>query len=254
MSIGWVKGRPPDERPYVSLAEALTWIAFGDSITQAELRQQLVGNPDPETRDAVTRVTAFFKSSDELLDTPGTGHFDDRERGLGLLADAWLDFRQRFELGGIKARGRYTRGYTEAEAAVADVVQLTPNLLAAFTQLDASTGGIRRRPQGSFDVLWDNHPSAFDREVAALGDQPRLAEGYLMIDVEREGLIAAWPSPRGAPRMSFEDVVQWCRDWRTTQRKGSMDDAWNAFKADPRHAGITRDDVFRPAWRDAKGL
>lgn len=52
------------------------------------------------------------------------------------------------------------------------------------------------------------------------------------------------------PRPSHADVVQWCKDWMNAS-KGGMDKAWNVFRKNPKHVGLSRDDVFRPAWREA---
>lgn len=54
------------------------------------------------------------------------------------------------------------------------------------------------------------------------------------------------------PRPSHADVVAWCRNWIESGKGNGEDKAWPHFQADPRHKGLTRDDWFRPAWREAK--
>lgn len=58
----------------------------------------------------------------------------------------------------------------------------------------------------------------------------------------------------GSPqiRKSHDEVVEWCRAWIAAGNGTGMDKAWPAFNADPAHRGLSRDDVFRPAWKEAK--
>ena len=53
-------------------------------------------------------------------------------------------------------------------------------------------------------------------------------------------------------RLSHSEVVGWCKRWIESGNGNGMDKAWDDFKSDPTHAGLSRDDVFRPAWRTAK--
>lgn len=53
-------------------------------------------------------------------------------------------------------------------------------------------------------------------------------------------------------RMTYEDAVNWCRDWQADGRGSGMDKAWSAFKLLPNAKGCARDTFFRPAWTDAK--
>lgn len=54
------------------------------------------------------------------------------------------------------------------------------------------------------------------------------------------------------PRPSHGDVVDWCKHWIESGNGNGMDKAWQDFQATPEHHGLSRDDVFRPAWREAK--
>lgn len=57
-------------------------------------------------------------------------------------------------------------------------------------------------------------------------------------------------------RAEYEEVLAWCADWLASQRstgKGTGENiAWPDFKREPRHEGLSREDVFRPAFRAAK--
>lgn len=57
-------------------------------------------------------------------------------------------------------------------------------------------------------------------------------------------------------RAGHKEVVAWCVDWLARQRSAGLRTgeklAWPEFQAVARHVGLSRDDVFRPAFRDAK--
>lgn len=255
MTRASAKGRYLAEYPFVSLVEALTWIAFADAMSHDQLLEQIAVHCSTEPLDAEDRFRSLFGSHDaNPADGPGTGYFENRERGLQRLAEAWQHLREEAERGSLTVRGRYARHFTRAEAAVADTTDLSRNVLATFSQFDVSTAGIRRQPDGSPDMLWPDHPDGFDREFDALGTDPCMADGYLLVEAERAGVIRCWPNPRGAPRMREEDVMLWCENWRKSGKGNGMDKAWRDFHADPSHAGLSRDDVFRPAWRKTKGI
>ena len=241
------------ERPFVSLAEALTWIAFGDALAPNDLRAQVEGHRPPTTDSPEERLRKFFVGHDEVIpEIPGFGYFHDRWAGLDKLKQAWLQLRKEVDRGSIKVRGRYSPTYSLADACIADVVELSGALLATFSQFDVSTGGVRRQLEGSPDVLWQDDPHSFDREFESFSDDIRAASGYLMIEVERDGVIRRWPHPVKSPRMSHDEVVAWCKNWIATGRGNGMDKAWQSFCLVPEHVGLSRDDVFRPAWNEAK--
>lgn len=57
-------------------------------------------------------------------------------------------------------------------------------------------------------------------------------------------------------RSKHDEVVLWCVDWLARQRSAGLrageNLAWAEFKTIARHVGLSRDDVFRPAFRAAK--
>lgn len=73
------------------------------------------------------------------------------------------------------------------------------------------------------------------------------------IGVHREGLLVEFPPPpRSKP--THEQVVEWCLAWIRGGNGNGMEGAWPAFTADPRNKGLARDNVFRPAWNEARAL
>ena len=248
-----VERRSLPEVPWVSLAEALTWIAFGDAMAPQDLRAQVEGRCQPITASPEERLKKFFAGYDEdTFEIPGLEYFDDRRAGLAKLTQAWLQLRTGVYRGAIKVQGLYSSKYLFADACMECPSELTGPLLATFSQFDVSTGGIRRQPEGSPDVLWRDDPHSFDRELESFGDDMRAADGYLKVKVERDGVMHRWPHPVKVPRKSHEEVVAWCKAWIASGRGNGMDKAWPSFSEMPEHDGLSRDDVFRPAWNEAK--
>jgi hypothetical protein len=178
------------EVPWVSLAEALTWIAFRDALPAEDLRAQVEGDSWPNAESNEERLRKFFadQNSDGQV-VQGTGHFEDRQKGLESLSNAWRQLRNEVERGIFRVRGRMSPTYSLPDSRLANLESLTGASLAALSQFDVSTGGIRRQPHGSPDVLWKNDPSSFDREFASFGEDARAADGYLFVEVERTGLL-----------------------------------------------------------------
>jgi hypothetical protein len=72
-----------------------------------------------------------------------------------------------------------------------------------------------------------------------------------LIVVSAESVKAEFPGA-SKKRKSHAEIVQWCRDWIVAGKGTGMDKAWPDFRDDPAHVALSRDDVFRPAWREAK--
>lgn len=240
---------------YVSLAETLSWIAFGDAMSPDDLRAQVEGHRLPITDSPEERLRNFFAGHDEdVPEIPGLGYFHERRAGLEKLTHAWLQLRDEVGRGTVKLRGRHAPIYSLADACMANVVELTGDLLATFSQFDVSTGGVRRQPVGSPDVIWQGDPYSFDREFESFAGDARATEGYLMVEVERGDVIRRWPRPVKVRRKSHDEVVAWCKHWIESGQGNGMDKAWPVFHADPANVGLSRDHVFRPAWNEAKAL
>ncbi|WP_435198977.1 hypothetical protein [Qipengyuania sp. 902] len=173
----------------------MTWVAFGSAITVDHLRTQVEGHCPLITDDPAERSRKFFAGHyDEVGKVPGLEFFKERQSGLDRLTEAWNQLRNELERGAVKVRGRFTPTYSLADAHLAGLEDLTANLLGTFSQFDVSTGGIRRQPPGSPDVLWQNDPRSFDREYEAFGDDARAADGYLLVEVCRADLLKAFPA------------------------------------------------------------
>ncbi len=182
---------------WVSLAEALTWIAFGDSLTADNLSAQVVGNPSRTTHDPDERLRKFFSGEDDdATEVPGINHFENRKSGLDKLSKAWFQMRIEVDQGRIKVRGRPAANYSVYDGRLAETKDLNGHTLATFSQFDVSTGGLRRRPLGSPAVLWKFDPNSFDREVKSFSDDQREADGFLFVEVERAGLMRVFRGAR----------------------------------------------------------
>lgn len=170
------KRKAPDAKTYVTLAEALTWLAFKYAMTAEELRELV------EQQSASGGTASRF--------------FRDRESGLERLDEAWLRLRDGVDSGVIRIRGRYTRQYSMDEVLRTTSRPLSGARLQSFSQFDISTGGVRRQLLGTPAVLWVEHESSFDREFERFAESDLsaeykrpAAEGYLIMEVEREGLM-----------------------------------------------------------------
>lgn len=86
-------------------------------------------------------------------------------------------------------------------------------------------------------------------EIAPL--QPERHYPYSLIQFARSDVLSVFP-PTETARMSHAEVVQWCEAWIAEGHGNGMDKAWAAFKMLPGAVGLSRDDSFRPAWREAK--
>lgn len=206
-------GRKPVREPinadWVSLSEALTWIAFRHAMTVEELRQAVEGEPPvivERTEEWVKEsLRSFFANDDDPApDVPGKGHFVNREAGLQQLTEAWSGLRHAVEQGTVAVRGQNSPTYRFDDAKVADVVDLTGLILATFSQLDLGTGGIRRQLNGSPDILWNGHTRSYDRELESFLIDARTADGYLFVEVCRADLMKVFRTSEkrgGRPRL-----------------------------------------------------
>ena len=109
--------REPQNRQYIELAQALTWIAFGISLSRDEFN--LV-------------ASCGFGPFAEV------GWSDDFHAALASFAD-------QASAGNIRVRGRYVSNYSDHTAAAqADTVYLTDTQLRDFARFDSLHGGLER--------------------------------------------------------------------------------------------------------------
>lgn len=205
-------GALPD-RPYVSLTEALTWIAFGVPLD----------SPD-------------FHAADEH----GIGPFADRSAYFSAMQEAVSRYVEKTSGGIVAVRGRYVKNYTDYAAAFnADTQNMTENQCRDFALFDSLHGGLQRG-QGT---IWECSP--FERLFSGPMD------GWHDVEVARSDLQAAFP-PGAGWRPSNDYLLKWCTDWLSRGTSSGENKAWPDFRDAPGHAGLSREDVFRPAFRAAK--
>jgi hypothetical protein len=218
-------GRALPERAFVSLAEALTWIAFGDALTVEELKAQVEGIRRAESNGTYERQHAPFLAYETVWDVPRNSYFSDHHGGLEKLERAWQRLRDEADRGTVKVRGRFTQHYLTEEAELADVRSLDANELETYSQFDVSKGGIRK-PLSMPSVIWDDHPQSFEHEVRSRGDDKRARYGYLFVEVERAALYdmprLTATSDLVAGGLCTANGERECREWLK-----------NAFNADP---------------------
>lgn len=180
-----VRQRSLSQRTFVTLSEALSWLAFGDAMDSNELSSQVQGVQPISHESNEESLRRFFEESEDFVDDwPGIGHFQERQQGLEKLGNAWLNLREAVEQRQICVRGRYSGTYSLEDARLADVKNLSGNELATFSQFDISTGGIQRRTEGTPEIIWDNHPQAQLRGYQSDPSDQRTIDGYLLVEVE----------------------------------------------------------------------
>lgn len=190
------------ERTYVSLSEALTWIAFGEALEAQDLKAQVEGERPIDADGPQARLRKLNAGELRgLSQQHGVGFFHDRDAGLERLRKAWHKLREAVSGGIFGVRGRFTSTYSTRDARLADITDLKGADLATFSQFDVSTGGIRRQTEGSPDILWANHDESFERELESFQGDPRAADGYLFVEVETSSLANTRPliQPSSAP-------------------------------------------------------
>lgn len=201
----------PSSGGFVSLTEALSWIAF----------RTLLGEPGLKAH-----VENDVASSDHL------------ERAVG-------QFVTVASSGIVRVRGRYVAHFRD-EVALADTDDIPANRLKDFCQFDLDVGGLRRCPPGGDAILWRGSPSRFEREFAsyaqmeadAPGVKPGgLAEGYREVEVWRDDLMQAFPISLSQAAPPHAEIVAWCR---TTFAAGvtNMNDAWATFHQIAKFRGL----------------
>lgn len=81
----------------------------------------------------------------------------------------------------------------------------------------------------------------------------RLARADIVRRLEIDGFSAIQQADHQPCPFTYDEVVAWCEAWIASGAAGSQNAAWDAFKVLPRRANRSRDDLFRPAWNEAKG-
>lgn len=197
--LGAFKTRQASGSEWVSLSEALTWIAFRDPMTTDELIRAVEG-------ESPARAECLDKTADELAqehfqgfwaceadpvsEVPGTGHFIDREAGLQKLSDALSVLCEAGYEGKIRGRGWLVPSGKREESKTKGSVDFDPTKWREFRQLDLLDFRLQRRTRRSqAAILWRYHDEAFDRGLdAALGPDDEAVFDFEVVRSELMGL------------------------------------------------------------------
>jgi hypothetical protein len=218
--------RQPSDASFVTLSEALSWIAFGVALDhmaldrEANVLQSLFGSINSQQQ-------ALEEATFKLISKASGGH--------------------------ITVRGKFVEAHPE-DAEQVDTKEIEPVRFEDFAQFDILHDGLRR---GGGLTWYDDH-SMSDRHHDCDGTKL-----FASVKVNRAELLELFPLADEEPfgrgiqasntsMPSHDYIVQWCRDWIAEGKGNGMDKAWPAFNNDSRHMCVTRDDVFRPAWSEAK--
>ena len=196
----------------VSLTQAVSWLALGEYLDSDALWARIADNH--ECRQRAEEAIARLIASGEHSTLGFTGR-----------KSASLDAYQ-----------------------AANVEEMQPVAFASYQRFDMG-----------HDALLFGTPAAFDDEywfdlyLPGPGDRN---DGYFDVTLWKSELSPAFPNggsnSQPTSKQRHEIAVAWCRAWILERRGNGMDSAWDEFKIDPRHAGSSRDNVFRPAWKNAK--
>jgi hypothetical protein len=93
--------------------------------------------------------------------------------------------------------------------------------------------------------------SAFSGAVRLITDGRQDEFWFHDIAVNRIELLSEFPK-QNVSSPPHQQVVEWCRSYIDAGKGKGMNKAWEVFRKDPKHQGLSRDDVFRPAWIEAK--
>lgn len=210
--IATIQAREPSRHPRVSLSEAISWIAFGIALDADRLERAL---------------HLGGLAGGDLQQAQR-----DMEQAVENLLRAGSDQRVAFF-------GRYLESRQSNGSVSASIDYLS---LDDYRQFDVDRD---RLHYGSGLATWYSAP-----HVGTLrhGDHAGLFSG---VTVDREQLLEHFPA-KVPPRPTHEQVVAWCRNWIDTGKGNGEDKAWPVFTADTRHKGLSRENCFRPAWREAK--
>ncbi len=106
------------QKSYVSLTEALTWMAFGEPLNTADF---------------------------SFADQHAIGPFADQGRLRETLGDALMRFSDKGSAGDLKVRGRYVATYSDHnQAAIASTEDMLGSQLRDFARFDSLYGGLER--------------------------------------------------------------------------------------------------------------
>ncbi len=209
--------RLPSDHPFVPLSEAISWIAFGYALDTNRLAQAVdsfaFGSPVETQRTLEIAVSDLTRTASEI--------------------------------GKIAIIGKYVSDHLLSASAVL-TERIDPIKFHDFARFDVVEDTLRY----GTGLTWIRSDNCSELSVSKRPD------AFIDVKVNRVDLLNHFPpnsrKRRKAVIPTHEDVVDWCRDWIAGGKGSGMDKAWNVFKLNPAHRGLSRDEAFRPAWRDAK--
>lgn len=219
------KVREPRDRKRIPLSEAISWAAFGLALEAQRFEMALHWDrlADGDLSEVQRKVTQV------LADIMAAG------------ADGRVSFF------GRHVESRHEKGATNVAI---DLLQLDDYRASVIGRDDLLYGeGLHRIYRTKNDSHWQ--PSE-RRDL------------FTQVTVSRADLMAIFPPPqqpletvdRVVP-MAGDEIMEWCREWLAgghgnTKPWNGEGKAWDAFKVLLRSQGLSRDDVFRPAFREVK--
>lgn len=234
------------DRKYVTLTEALSWIAFRAHLTAAGIKERLRG--DPACQAALEEAARQFSVA------AGDGR--------------------------LMARGRYVTDSDDCrQPKAAHTDDIHENLFKDFQQFDLDRERLQHLPPKGSRVIgtwgvpatacapdgvvrvatdWmgsadESYSRAFQSYAGGPSDEGiPFGEAIAGVEVRQDDLLREFPAlEQRQPLVSHEEVVGWCRQ-KIASGTTDMNAAWKDFRSIPKFARHSRDGVFRPAWTDAK--
>ena len=233
-------------RKFVTLAEALSWIAFRTFLDVAGIKERLLAAPSCGVSleeamrqfsiaagDGRLRARGRFVTDADNVDPHMTGY------GTDIPENQFIDLQQ-FDLDRERLQCLPPSG-----SRVLGTWGTTTNV--------RSTGG----DDGTVVDRLENAGEYAERtfwSYAGVKEKnlPSYAIGYEDVEVTRDDLLREYPIIQSQrPLVTHQEVVAWCLQ-KIGEGTNDMNLAWSDFKSTPQFAGLSRDDVLRPAWNDAK--
>lgn len=234
------------DRKYVTLTEALSWIAFRTLLDATDIKERLHSDPGCQaTLEKAARQFSVAAGDGRLMARgrcmtdadesrhPNAGHTDD------IHPNRFRDFQQ-FELDRERLQHLPAKGSRVIGTWGVPTTACAPD-------------GVVRAVTGWMDSAEEAYARAFQSYAGDLSDEgASLGSGLVGVEVHQDDLLHEFPALQPQQRLaSHEEVVAWCRQ-KIASGTTDMNAAWKDFQSSPQFARHSRDNVFRPAWNDAK--
>lgn len=174
-------------------------------------------------------------------------HWQDYPAAKQRFENALISFLNAAITGAIKVRGKLVPDHT-SDPKISNTIDIPSECFHDFRQFDQNFCGLRVG-RGLFGYATQDGAS-FDHAHYSLGRK----EFYRDVVVCRDALISHFPASLVGVNVPQEHVVSWCEEWIANGRGRNGNKAWKEFSQLPEFKGCSRDDVFRPAWDQAKRI